>query len=148
MIDEEIKDYKEKALKAIKEMELFQIQSPFQDHRTPEKKIEEWIKRINESTQLKDIIVISQEVEDETGYDIGKDIFNNDNQQGTNLIYKVIIFTIDDGIDLDNEFDMGFGSKNMFEKVDLSGEPQKQELYDKFEDSEEIEDDYEDDFAF
>ena len=148
MIDEEIKDYKEKALKAIKEMELFQIQSPFQDHRTPEKKIEEWIKRINESTQLKDIIVISQEVEDETGYDIGKDIFNNDNQQGTNPIYKAIMFTIDDGIDLDNEFDMGFGSKNMFEKVDLSGKPQKQELYDKFEDSEEIEDDYEDDFAF
>lgn len=78
----DLKQTKIKALKELKEMEVFQIQSPFQDHRTPEATMNDWIKRINNARQLKDIILIAQEIEEETGYDIGKAVFNNEVNQG------------------------------------------------------------------
>lgn len=80
--DYDLKQTKERALNDLKEIQLFQVQSPFHDQKTPDSKIEEWAKRITDSRQLKDIVLIAQEIEEETGYDIGKAVFNNDSNQG------------------------------------------------------------------
>ena len=54
--------YKETALNGIKELELFQIQSPFQDERTPEEVLKKWADKVRNSDSLNEIVKLGQDI--------------------------------------------------------------------------------------
>lgn len=66
----ELKKYQEKAIKGIAGLQEFQLQSPFEDKRVPQDTMNKWIEKIKNATQLSEIVLLGEEINDQTGYDI------------------------------------------------------------------------------
>lgn len=60
--DSELAKIKQVALKGLKELELFQLQSPFQDERTPESSLKKWAGIIEGATSEDQVKTLAEEI--------------------------------------------------------------------------------------
>ena len=129
---DDLQKYKETAIKGLKDLELFQIQSPFQDQRTPEATLDKWKQQIEKAKALNDIVLLSQDIQEETGFDI----LDQEDEEDDELEKELNKYGDIDSSSKDNQ------------GINIAGGPQPSAAADIPYDEVEDLSDYDDDFEF
>jgi hypothetical protein len=67
---EELKSYKDRAIRGINELENYQKQSPFLEYKADNAQLNKWRDAVKKATLLNEIDMLNEEIIDKTGYDI------------------------------------------------------------------------------